>query len=52
MLADKEYWRVEDIVSCDSDDKINAIVAVPKDRGTPGYRKSDFKYSLTGAIRT
>lgn len=45
VLADKGYWRVEDIVSCDSDDKINAIVAVPKDRGTPGYRKSDFKYN-------
>lgn len=45
VLADKGYWRVEDIINCDFNDKINAIVAVPKDRGTPGYRKSDFKYN-------
>lgn len=45
VLADKGYWRTEDIVNCDYDNKINAIVSVPKEHGTPGYRKSDFKYN-------
>ena len=45
LLADKGYWRIEDIVKCHHDERIEAIVAVPKEQGTPGYRKSDFLYN-------
>ena len=45
VLADKGYWRIEDIVKCHHDERIEAIVAVPKEQGTPGYRKSDFLYN-------
>ena len=45
ILADKGYWRNDDIVKCDNDDRINAIVAVPKEQGKPGFRKSDFIYN-------
>lgn len=45
VLADKGYWRNDDIVKCDDDTRINAIVAVPKEKGISGFRKSDFIYN-------
>ena len=45
VLADKGYWRIEDLVKCHQDERIEAIVAVPKEQGTPGFRKSDFLYN-------
>lgn len=44
IMADKGYWRNEDIVKCEEDSRINAIVAVPNEKGTQGFRKSDFIY--------
>ena len=45
VLADKGYWRNDDIVKCDNDNRIKAIVAVPKEKGISGFRKSDFIYN-------
>lgn len=45
VLADKGYWRNDDIVKCEEDSRVNAIVATPKEQGNPGYRKSDFIYN-------
>ncbi len=45
VLADKGYWRNEDIVKCEEDSRINAIVAVANEKGTPGFRRSDFIYN-------
>ena len=45
VLADKGYWRIDDLVKCHQDERIEAIVAAPKEQGTPGYRKSDFEYN-------
>lgn len=45
VLADKGYWRIEDLVKCHEDEKIEAIVSVPKEQGIQGYRKSDFTYN-------
>ena len=45
VLADKGYWRIEDLVKCHQDEHIEAIVAVPKEQGVPGFRKSDFLYN-------
>ncbi|MBQ7900333.1 MAG: IS1182 family transposase [Clostridia bacterium] len=47
VLADKGYWRAEDLQQCLDDERLNAIVAVPNEQGTPGYRKSDFVYDET-----
>ena len=44
LLADKGYWRNDDIVKCEEDSRINAIVAIPNEKGIQGYRKSDFIY--------
>lgn len=44
VLADKGYWRKDDLVKCNGDTRINAIVSVPKEQGTKGFRKSDFNY--------
>lgn len=45
VLADKGYWRIDDLIKCHQDERIEAIVAAPKEQGTPGYRKSDFEYN-------
>lgn len=45
VLADKGYWRNEDIVKCEEDSRINAIVAVANEQGTMGFRRSDFIYN-------
>ena len=45
ILADKGYWRIDDLVKCHQDEHIEAIVAVPKEQGIPGFRKSDFLYN-------
>ena len=45
VLADKGYWRIDDLAKCHQDERIEAIVAVPKEKGTPGFRKSDFLYN-------
>ena len=45
VLADKGYWRNDDLIECDNDKRINAIVATPKEKGTEGFRKSDFVYN-------
>lgn len=45
ILADKGYWRIDDLVKCHQDERLEAIVAVPKEQGNPGYRKSDFVYN-------
>lgn len=45
VLADKGYWRIDDLVKCHEDERIEAIVAIPKEKGASGYRKSDFKYN-------
>lgn len=44
VLADKGYWRNDDIVKCEEDSRINAIVAIPNEKGIQDYRKSDFLY--------
>ena len=44
VLADKGYWRIDDLVKCSEDERINAIVAVPSEKGKEGFKKSDFKY--------
>lgn len=44
VLADKGYWRNDDIVKCEEDSRINAIVAIPNEKGIQDYRKSDFIY--------
>ena len=44
ILADKGYWRNDDIVKCEEDSRINAIVAIPNEKGIQDYRKSDFLY--------
>ena len=45
VLADKGYWRIDDLVKCHQNEHIEAIVAVPKEQGIPGFRKSDFLYN-------
>lgn len=45
VLADKGYWRIDDLVKCHQNEHIEAIVAVPKEQGNPGFRKSDFLYN-------
>ncbi len=45
LLADKGYWRAEDLKELEEDGRINAIVAPTDEKGTEGYRKSDFKYN-------
>lgn len=45
VLADKGYWRIDDLVKCSEDERINAIVATPSEKGTEGFKKSDFKYN-------
>lgn len=45
LLADKGYWRAEDLKELAEDGRINAIVAPTDEKGTKGYRKSDFKYN-------
>ncbi len=45
LLADKGYWRAEDLKELAEDGRINAIVALTDEQGTKGYRKSDFKYN-------
>ena len=47
VLADKGYWRIDDIVKCHHDERIEVIVAIPKEQGVSGYRKSDFKYNAS-----
>lgn len=44
VLADKGYWRNDDIVKCEEDSRINAIVAIPNEKGIQDYQKSDFLY--------
>ena len=44
LLADKGYWRIEDLVKCSEDERIDAIVAVPSEKGNAGFKKSDFNY--------
>ncbi len=45
LLADKGYWCAEDLKGLEEDERINAIVAPTDEKGTEGYRKSDFKYN-------
>ncbi len=45
LLADKGYWRAEDLKGLAEDGRINAVVAPTDEQGTKGYRKSDFKYN-------
>lgn len=44
VLADKGYWRKDDLIECDNDKRINAVVSVPKEKGNEGFRRSDFIY--------
>lgn len=50
VLADKGYWRIEDLVKCSNDERIEAIVAVPSEQGKEGFKKSDFKYDKENDI--
>lgn len=43
-LADKGYWKGEDLKECENNG-IEAIVSVPEEMGNEGYKKSNFKYN-------
>ena len=43
VLADKGYWKGEDLKKCE-ENGIEAIVSVPEETGRAGYKKSEFKY--------
>ena len=45
FLADKGYWRAEDLNKCEQDKRMNAIVSPPKEQGNEGFKKSNFKYN-------
>lgn len=44
VLADKGYWKGEDLKNCENNG-IEAIISAPKEPGNIGYKKSDFKYN-------
>lgn len=44
VLADKGYWNGEELKKCE-ENNLTAIVSSPKEGGTIGYKKSDFKYN-------
>jgi len=43
VIADKGYWNGEELKKCE-EEGIKAIVAYPKEGGSQGYKKSEFKY--------
>lgn len=44
ILADKGYWKAEDLAKCVEDKRIDAIVSPPAVKGNEGFKKSDFQY--------
>jgi len=44
-VADKGYFEGESLKNCEEDERINAIVARPDERGNEGYQKSKFIYN-------
>jgi len=46
-LLDKGYFEGEGLADCEANPLINAIVAIPNEKGIDGFKKSNFQYDKT-----